>query len=397
MGERNIDMNDTTPLQPYPPITLSPPLPPGSTIGILGGGQLGRMLAIAAAELGYHAHIYCPEADCPASEVAAHTTTAEYEDLDTLRRFATQVDVVTYEFENIPAAPVMELAKHTPVWPSPDTLLKSQHRVTEKTMLNKLGIATAPFVAVNSLEELQEAVNELGLPSVLKTCRMGYDGKGQAMLKASDEIEQIWQHMDDGWRMTDHASSSVIRHPSSDFILEGFVSFRMEISVVIARNAQGISSCYCPVQNIHKHHILSETIAPASISEALSKKAEQVARTIADGMQLVGLMAIEMFVTDNDEILVNELAPRPHNSGHWTIDACVTSQFTQTIRAICGLPLGSPNRLCNARMLNLIGDDILEWERYAATPNAKLHLYGKKESRPGRKMGHVTFLAVAGC
>lgn len=333
------------------------------------------MLAMAAAELGYHTHIYCPEKECPASEVATFTTIAAYDDLTALKHFAGQVDVVTYEFENIPAAAVVELAKLVPVRPGADTLVKTQHRVTEKQALNDLGIATAPFKSITSPDELKAAAKSLGLPSVLKTCRMGYDGKGQVMLNADSDLAAEWKKLG-----------------TDDAILEGFVSFSMEISVIIARDIHGNMECYCPVQNIHKHHILSETIAPAPIAPALAQKAEQVARTVAKGLGFVGLMAIEMFITNNDDILVNELAPRPHNSGHWTIDACVTSQFSQTIRAVCGLKLGSPARLCDARMQNLIGADILEWERYTAIPNAKLHLYGKKESRPGRKMGHVTFL-----
>lgn len=352
-----------------------PTLAPGSTIGILGGGQLGRMLAMAAAEMGYHVHIYCPEQNCPAAEVAAHTTLGAYEDLHTLQIFAASVDVVTYEFENIPFYPVAELAKIVPVFPSPETLATAQHRVTEKNAINTLGIKTAPFAPVTSLEELKKATAQLGLPAVLKTCRMGYDGKGQVMLKTDSDLEAAWASL-----------------KTTDAILEGFVNFSMEISVLIARDEQGNTQSYCPVQNIHKHHILSETIAPAPISQALRDKAEAMAATIAQGVNLVGLLAIEMFVTDTDELLVNEMAPRPHNSGHWTQDACITSQFTQTIRAICGLPLGSPARLCDARMLNLIGDDLHNWPQYATQPNAKLHLYGKTETRPGRKMGHINFL-----
>lgn len=352
-------------------------LPPASTIGILGGGQLGRMLAIAAAEMGYHVHIYCPEKDCPASEVARDTTVAAYEDIEALKRFAATVDVVTYEFENIPAAPVVELAKHVPVFPKPEILTLSQHRVLEKQALNKLGIKTAPFQPVKSDIELDAAVRQLGLPAVLKTATMGYDGKGQVMLDKTSNMESAWKSL-----------------KTDDAILEGFVKFRMEISVIVARDGQDHIQCYCPVQNIHKHHILSETIAPAPVSKALAEKADAIARRIAEGLNLVGLMAVEMFVTDKDEILVNELAPRPHNSGHWTIDACATSQFEQTVRAVCGLKLGNPERLCDARMVNLIGDDVKDWPKYAAEPNAKIHLYGKKESRPGRKMGHVTFLVT---
>lgn len=348
---------------------------PGSTIGILGGGQLGRMLAMAAAELGYHVHIYCPEANAPASEVALHSTVADYNDAEAMEAFARTVDVITYEFENIPSAPVEALAKVTPVCPSPEILAISQHRLSEKQAVQKLGIATAPFAAVTCADTLKQAVEKIGLPAVLKTTRMGYDGKGQVMLKTDSDLATAWQSL-----RTDEA------------VLEGFVDFIMEISVIVARNEAGEVACYCPVQNIHKHHILSETIAPAPIDKKLAHKAETIARTIAQGLELVGLMAVEMFVTAKGDIIVNETAPRPHNSGHWTMDACITGQFTQTIRAICGLPLGNPVRLCDAKMLNLIGDDVNGWLNHASSPDAKLHLYGKAEARPGRKMGHVNFL-----
>ena len=359
-------------------------IPPNSTIGIIGGGQLGRMMAIAATEMGYHVHIFCPEVDCPAREVVKHATIAGYDDRDALLRFARSVDVVTYEFENIPVAAVLDIARHVPVYPSPDVLKTSQHRVLEKEAVNKLGIKTAPFVPVSSQKDLEAAVKKLGTPCVLKTATMGYDGKGQ------------WKIQDDGWQMTDAGKkvlSSVLRPPSSELILEGFVNFKMEMSVIVARGKNGEVKCYPPVENIHKNHILAETIAPARISDALAKKAEAIACKIAEGLDLVGIMAVEMFVTKDDEILVNELAPRPHNSGHWTIDACITSQFEQVIRAVCGLPLGDPKRLCDARMINLIGDEVNDWQEYASQPNAKVHLYGKTETRPGRKMGHVTFLS----
>ena len=356
---------------------MTHPISPNSTIGILGGGQLGRMMAIAAAEMGYHVHIYCPETDAPASEVAHQTTTAAYDNLDSLRAFADSVDVVTYEFENIPAASAALLSAHVAVRPSAELLQTTQHRVNEKQAINQMGIATAPFAAVRSLEELTHAAATLGLPAVLKTCRMGYDGKGQIMLSKDSDLAACWKQLN-----------------TDDAILEGFVKFRMEISVIVARDVAGHCVYYCPVQNTHLHHILHETTAPAPISDALSDKAQAMACTIADGLNLVGLMAIEMFVTENDDILVNELAPRPHNSGHWTIDACVTSQFTQAIRAVCGLTLGSTQRLCDARMLNLIGDDVNDWKHYTTVANMKLHLYGKKEARAGRKMGHVTQLLV---
>ncbi len=349
------------------------PLPPGSTIGILGGGQLGRMMALAAAELGYHVHIYCPEKDCPASEVAQKTTVAAYDDIAAMEGFARSVHVITYEFENIPAAPVEKIAAITPVYPSPSVLATSQHRTKEKSRIQELGIGTAPFASVCTAEELKEAVAKIGTPAVLKTATMGYDGKGQWKIMDANQLPAI---------------------TPGEYVLEGFVQFRMEISVIVARSYNGEMQTYIPVENIHKNHILDETIAPARISPALAQKAETIAKKIAEGFGLVGLLAIEMFVTENDDILVNETAPRPHNSGHWTMDACITSQFSQVIRAVCGLPLGSPTRLCDARMKNLIGDEVNDWQKYASQPNAKLHLYGKKEARDGRKMGHVTFLNI---
>jgi 5-(carboxyamino)imidazole ribonucleotide synthase len=360
---------------------------PGSTIGILGGGQLGRMLAQAASAMGYHVHVFCPEVDCPAREVSKHATIASYDDRDALLRFARDCDVVTYEFENIPLAAVKDVARHTKVFPSLEVLATAQHRVKEKQAVNNLGIATAPFVPVGSQKDLEAAIKKLGLPAVLKTSTMGYDGKGQWKIKDRHPRESGDLELQNVWLKIPAQGGDDI-----PFILEGFVEFTMEISVIVARGQDGAMQCYTPVENIHKNHILAETIVPARISPALAKKAVVMAKKIAEGLELVGLMAIEMFVTKDDELLVNELAPRPHNSGHWTIDAAVTSQFEQTIRAICGLPLGDPKRLCDAGMINLIGDEVNDWKKYAAMPNAKVHLYGKKETRPGRKMGHVTFL-----
>ena len=351
-------------------------IPPSSTIGILGSGQLGKMLAIAAVEMGYHCHIYSPEMDAPAYEVAKSFIVSSYTNPEALERFAQKVDLITYEFENVETSALAAIPSRHKIRPGIEVLQTTQHRLKEKEALNKMGIETAPFASVHSQEELAAAVGQIGTPCVLKTCTMGYDGKGQ-------------------WKITGANDIPPLQKTSSEYILEGFVDFTMEISVIVARGMNGEMRCYPPVQNTHKNHILHETIAPAPISPALAAKAETIAKTIAEGLALVGLMAVEMFVTKDNTLIVNELAPRPHNSGHWTLDACATSQFEQTIRAICGLPLGSTERLCDAKMLNLIGDEVNDWQKYLAMPNAKLHLYGKKETRPGRKMGHVTFLVAS--
>lgn len=354
-------------------------LPPGATIGILGGGQLGRMTALAAASLGYRCHIYCQRADEPAAQVSAQTTVAAFEDADAIAAFAQQVDVATLEFENVPIATLDQIAVGTPVYPAPSVQAVAQNRLKEKTFANSLGIATAPFRAVGSAEELRAAIAEIGTPSILKTVRMGYDGKGQFAIQADTDPDTAWTESGAG--------------PATEGgILEGFVEFACEVSVIVARGTNGKSSAYIPVENRHANHILDETIAPAGISEATAQAANEVAIRLAEGLDVVGLLAIEMFVTSDGEVLVNEIAPRPHNSGHWTMDACQTGQFEQLVRAICGLPLGDPSRRCDAVMKNLIGDAVENWPDYLADPTAKLHLYGKAETRPGRKMGHVNFL-----
>ena len=349
------------------------PLPPGSTIGIIGGGQLGRMAAIAAAQLGYHVHIYCPESDPPASHVAAKTTIAAYDDVARLTEFARAVDVVTFEFENIPAASIALLSSLVPVRPSARVLEIAQDRRNEKRFFNGLGIATAPWREVLSADDLVRAVAEIGTPAILKTARMGYDGKGQVRITADMDLERVWTGLG-----TDAA------------VLEGFVDFSGEVSVIIARGPAGNSSTFEPVWNVHTHHILDTTTVPAPITAAQADSAIDIATKTAEALDLIGLLAVEMFLGRDGTLVANEMAPRPHNSGHWTIDACITDQFEQFIRAVTGLPLGSTERHCDAVMTNLIGDDIDEWRRIVAEPNAKLHLYGKAEARPGRKMGHVT-------
>jgi 5-(carboxyamino)imidazole ribonucleotide synthase len=349
---------------------------PGATIGILGGGQLGRMTAMAAARLGYRCHILTPEQDSPAAQVAAATTVAAYDDRAALAAFARAVDVVTYEFENIPADPVIFLGGIVPVRPKPDVLAICQDRLREKDFLNGIGVATAPYQEVTSAAALARAARDLGRPAVLKTAVLGYDGKGQTMIRADTDIDDAWQQM-----------------KAERTVLEGFVDFAQEISVIVARSLDGTHAAYVPVENQHKHHILDMTVAPAKIPGPVAMKAEAVATHIAQKLDLVGVLAVEMFVERGGAVLVNELAPRPHNSGHWTIDACITSQFEQLVRAVCGLPLGSAERHSDAAMKNLIGDDIAQWRDILKDPGAKLHLYGKTEARPGRKMGHVTRLS----
>jgi len=350
-------------------------LAPGATIGILGGGQLGRMTALAAAALGYRCHVFAEEADAPAAQLCAAATIAPFTDDDALARFAKAVDVATFEFENIPAAAVRRVAASVRVRPQPEILEIAQDRLKEKGFLRAIGIATTEFRAVENAAALAGAIAELGAPAVLKSVRGGYDGKGQVMIAAAAEAETAWRRM------------------GSDLgILEAFVDFAAEISVVVARGADGGFAVYPPVENRHVNHILDTTIAPATLPPATLVEAEAIAREIAQRLDLVGVLAVEMFVTRSGALLVNELAPRPHNSGHWTIDACVTSQFEQLVRAICGLPLGSPERHSDAVMKNLIGDEVSTWRDALADPRAKLHLYGKKTVKPGRKMGHVTRL-----
>ncbi len=349
---------------------------PGATLGILGGGQLGRMIALAAAVLGYRTAVFTPEADAPASQVASLTINGGYEDEAALAKFARAADVVTLEFENVPVAAVEFLAAMgRPVRPGPRVLSVAQDRIAEKDFAVAAGGATAPYRQVDSLADLTRALGEIGRPAVLKTRRMGYDGRGQTMIDGAADAAAAW--------------TAIGRQPS---ILEGFVDFSHEISVIVARGVDGAARAYVPVENRHRHHILAETIAPAAIAPAQARAAEALAIKLAAGLDVVGLLAVEMFVARDGGLLVNEIAPRPHNSGHWTVDACLCSQFEQLVRAVCGLPLAAPDRHSDAVMTNLIGHDVRDWARYLAEPGARLHLYGKNEIRPGRKMGHVTRL-----
>ena len=355
-------------------------LPPNATIGIVGGGQLGRMSALAAARLGYRCHILTPERDSPAAQVSAGVTLAEYEDTSALRHFAAAVDVITFEFENVSAEGLDLLASLKPVRPSPEVLRVSQYRIAEKSFLNGIGARTAPWSPVASPAELERAAARLGFPCILKTTRLGYDGKGQARLDAPEAFAAAYDAL----------------HPKP-LVLEGFVEFAREISVIVARGADGGMSVFDPVENRHREHILDLTLAPAQIPQATALEAQAIARRVAEGLELVGLLAVEMFVDDAGRVLVNEIAPRPHNSGHWTIDACPASQFELHIRAVAGLPLPAAIRHSDAVMKNLVGPaETALWPELLAAPGLIPHLYGKVEAREGRKMGHVPRLFPRG-
>ena len=356
------------------------PLPPNATIGLVGGGQLGRMSALAAARLGYRCHILTRETDSPAAQVSHGVTISDYSDPVSLRAFADGVDVISFEFENVSAEGLDLLASIRPVRPSPSVLRISQDRVDEKTFLNGAGVATAPWAAVGSRRELDEAVRRLGLPAVLKTTRLGYDGKGQATLRAAGDLDGAWARLD-----------------PKPLVLEGFVDFAQEISVVVARGEDGGLSCFDTVENRHRDHILDLTLAPARISPAADQAAQTIGCRVAEALDLIGLLAVEMFIDSGGNVLVNEIAPRPHNSGHWTIDACPASQFELHIRAIAGLALPPGTRHSDAVMKNLIGPEgVALWPAALAESGLIPHLYGKAAALPGRKMGHVTRLFPRG-
>ncbi len=350
------------------------PLPSGSRIGILGGGQLGRMLALAAAPLGYRCHIFGPEAAPPAGQVADAVTIADYLDEAALNRFAESVDVVTLEFENVPAAALEFLADRVPVRPGAKALATAQDRLVEKDFANSVGAATAPYATVDGLADLKAAIAEIGPRAVLKTRRMGYDGKGQVMLGPDSDLVQAWAAM-----------------AGAPSILEGFIPFDGEVSVIAARSLDGRVSAYPPIANRHRDHILDISEVPADLNPIQTKRAIAIATDLISTLEYVGIMAVEMFVT-GDNMLVNEMAPRVHNSGHWSIEGAETSQFEQHIRAICGLPLGATDLRGRVEMRNLIGDDVDQVPALLAEPGAHLHLYGKVEVRAGRKMGHVTYV-----
>jgi 5-(carboxyamino)imidazole ribonucleotide synthase len=350
-------------------------LEPGAVIGILGSGQLGRMLALAAARLGFKCHIFAPDRDSPAFDVVHQATFADYSDEQALARFADHVDVVTYEFENIPVAATRFLAARVPVLPDPAVLATTQDRLAEKDFVAGLGIGTAPYAAAATPAELCAALERIGRPAVLKTRRFGYDGKGQAAINETVGPDAAW--------------SEVGGQPC---ILEAFVPFAREVSVVAARGHDGSVECFDVTENEHRDHILKVSRVPAAVSTETAQAALHIARTIAQKFGYVGVLAVEMFVLRDGGLLVNEIAPRVHNSGHWTLDGASVSQFEQHIRAVAAWPLGKPIRHGRVEMINLIGQEVDDYRRWLAVPGAAVHLYGKATVRPGRKMGHVTRL-----
>ncbi len=361
------------------------PLPPGSRIGILGDGQLCRMLALAAARLGMAVHVYGPDRDGPAHQVAASSTVAEYDDQAALADFAASVDVATYEFENVPAETAATVAAGTMLYPSERALEVAQDRLTEKRFIAGLGIAVAPYQPVDSAEDLSTLMAQGFGAGVLKTRRLGYDGKGQVRLKGNETPQQCAA-----------AFGAIGQVPA---ILEGFVAFSREVSVVAAHALDGSFAPFDPAENVHRDGILAESRVPASLDPGAADTARTIARTIADALDYVGVIGVEMFVVEadgNTRLLVNEIAPRVHNSGHWTMDACASDQFEQHIRAICGWPLGDPARHSDVVMTNLIGADVERWRIHAGEAGTALHLYGKRDTRPGRKMGHVNRIAAPG-
>ncbi len=358
---------------------------PGSTIGILGSGQLGRMLAIAARRFGYGVQIFSPDLDSPAGQVADREWGAKYTDVDRLKDFVRRVDLVTLEFENVPVETLNVLEKFVPVRPGPTVLEVSQNRLREKSAMRSFGLPTADFAEVNTLEELETSLSTFNRAGILKTASWGYDGKGQQRISPQDDIQSIWPAFE-----------------GQTAILEKIVDFECELSVIAARNAQGEIVCYEPILNHHHRHILDVSIsAPNLFSAAIVENAKEIARTVMTSLEVIGVLCVEMFLTRSGDLLINEIAPRTHNSGHLTIDAHETSQFEQQLRAVCGLPLGSVVQQRPAAMANLLGDlwgekQPPQWCEALREPGVHLHLYGKPEARPGRKMGHLTCLAESG-
>ena len=358
---------------------MTGPIPPGATVGVLGSGQLGRMLTFAARRMGYGVHVFSPDTDTPAGGLANREWSALYTDLDTAREFARSVDVVTLEFENIPAETVRELAEIVPVRPGVRALEVAQNRLREKEFLRSAGFPVADFRAVPDRASLDAALREVGVPAVLKTAGFGYDGKGQSRISALEEAEAAWNSL------------------GGEAVLEAWVDFEAELSVVGARGLDGSFAHYGAVRNVHRDHILDLTVAPSEVPTRVEAEADEIAQGVFEELDIVGTTCVEFFMTSDGGLLVNEIAPRPHNSGHWTIDGAVTSQFEQQLRAVCGLSLGSTTRPQAAAMVNLLGDlwttGEPDWPAALRLPNTTLHLYGKKAPRSGRKMGHLTAIA----
>ncbi|HEX3872474.1 MAG TPA: 5-(carboxyamino)imidazole ribonucleotide synthase [Pirellulales bacterium] len=357
------------------------PILPGSTLGVLGSGQLGRMFAIAARRMGYRVHTFSPDEDSPTGQVADVETTAAYDDFDAVRAFARGVDVVTFEFENIPFETAEAVTEFVPVRPSGRVLHTTQNRLREKTFLQSAGFPVTPFAAVRSVTELDSALERIGCPAVLKTAGWGYDGRGQKKITSREEGAAVWQEL-----ATDEA------------VLEAWVPFEQEASVVAARGIDGRLVDYGVIGNRHRNHILDVSVMPADMPQRVRRQAVEIAHSVLEQLDVVGVLCVEFFLTPDQHLLINELAPRPHNSGHLTVDASVTSQFEQQLRAVCGLPLGATDMLCHAAMANLLGDGWQKgepmWTKALRFPNVKLHMYGKSAPRPGRKMGHLTALGT---
>ncbi len=358
-------------------------IPPGATLGVLGSGQLGRMFAIAARRLGYRVHVLSPDSDTPTGQVADEEINAAYDDLDAIASFARGVSVVTFEFENVPAATTAACERFAPVRPGGEVLHTTQHRLREKTFLRNIGVPVTPFAAVRSLADLHAAIEQLKLPAVLKTAAWGYDGKGQRLVRTVQEAIAGWESL-----RTDEA------------IYEAFIPFECEISVVGARGVDGQFVYYGPMRNAHAHHILDVSVVPSGVGAKTEEAAIEITRIVFEKLNVVGVLCVEFFVTPAGEVMINELAPRPHNSGHITLDAHVSCQFEQQVRAVCGLPLGSAALHRPAAMANLLGDlwqaGPPRWDAALGLADVKLHLYGKADARPGRKMGHLNVLAESG-
>lgn len=346
-------------------------------LGILGGGQLGRMSALAAARLGIRTHFYCPESDAPALQISSLATVAPYDDLEALKDFAHNVDVISYEFENIPLSTVDYLSRFKPVLPGRELLNVSQNRLAEKKFLNDIGIPTAPWTSAYAPADIDNAMALWRTSEcIVKTSRFGYDGKGQIKHTITSDASETWSNL-----ATDEA------------VIEGIVAFTNELSVIVARDHSGNSHAFPPTLNDHRHHILSESVAPAPIAKEILDRAVELGKHVAEKLQVVGVVTLELFVMPDGELIANEIAPRTHNSGHWTMDGCNVSQFDQHVRAVCGLPILQPVQHSAVRMKNLIGNDVDDLPKYFKLPNACIHLYGKTEARPGRKMGHINFLS----